>query len=116
MEKKKVYIVSFGNSDKYRYEYTMPASADELHKPNPFADIEKRLTNHLLAHAPIAHDLAYYTSAKATEVHDAARYASYPPLDENAIKTIEKVLLTEVCNQLANEKEDLNAPFAEVKP
>lgn len=116
MEKKKLYIVSFGNSDKYRYEYTVPAGSDELHKPDPFAAIEKRLTDYLLKEIPTAQDVAYYTSARATEVHNDAKYASYPVLDEKAIESIEKILATEVRNQLANERFDLNAPYAKIKP
>lgn len=111
---KKLYIVRFGESAKYRMEYDVPEGTDPLHKPNPFAKIEKELTDYLYKQLPEAEDLAYFTSAKATEVYEDHRekYASYPLLDEKAIETIKKELLKEAQVRMANREENLNAPFS----
>ncbi len=115
---KKLYIVSFGNSRKYRMDYTIPTDADPLRKPNPFADIERQLTAYLRREAPEASDLAYFTSPKATEVRPehAQQYSSYPPLDARAIQEIEKLLLKEVRMRLDNRLENSDAPYSDVNP
>jgi hypothetical protein len=59
MEKKKLYVVSFGNSRKYLMEYTVPAHADQLRKPNPFAHIEAALRAYLERHLPEANDFTF---------------------------------------------------------
>ena len=56
--RKKLYIVSFGNSDKYRYVYTVPEGADALRKPSPFADLERRLSDYLHSRFPADNALA----------------------------------------------------------
>lgn len=114
MEKKKLYIVSFGDSDKYLMEYNVPDGATDLVKPNPFEKIEKRLTDFLHRAVPEAEDITYFTSPRATEVAAShrSRYSAYPPLDEDAVVHIEKVLLREVRDRLAVRQENLDAPYA----
>lgn len=111
---KKLYIVSFGESAKYRMEYEVPEGTDPLHKPNPFAEIEKELEEYLHKQLPESDDLAYVTSAKATEVYEDHRekYASYPVLDAEAISKIKEELLKEARVRMANREENLNAPYS----
>ena len=116
MEKKKLYVVSFGNSRKYLMEYTVPAHADQLRKPNPFAHIEAALRAYLERHLPEANDFTYYTSARATEVcaGHRDRYADYPALNDRSLQEIEHELLNEVRDGRANRRISLNAPFAQI--
>ena len=116
MEKKKLYVVSFGNSRKYLMEYTVPAHADQLRKPNPFAHIEAALRAYLERHLPEANDFTYYTSARATEVCSGHRdrYADYPALNDRSLQEIEHELLNEVRDGRANRRISLNAPFAQI--
>ncbi len=111
---KKLYIVSFGEFAKYRMEYEVPEGTDPLHKPNPFAEIEKELEEYLHKQLPESDDLAYFTSAKATEVYEDHRekYASYPVLDAEAISKIKEELLKEARVRMANREENLNAPYS----
>ena len=115
-EKKKLYVVSFGNSRKYLMEYTVPAHADQLRKPNPFAHIEAALRAYLERHLPEANDFTYYTSARATEVCSGHRdrYADYPALNDRSLQEIEHELLNEVRDGRANRRISLNAPFAQI--
>lgn len=114
--KEKLYVVSFGNSNKYLYSYTEPDDADSLSKPNPFEAIEKQLKEYLQKEFPEVQNLAYYTSPRATEVYSdhAEKYASYPVLDEKGMKEIEKVLSTEIRNDMANKRFDLDAPWSNI--
>ena len=96
MEKKKLYVVSFGNSRKYLMEYTVPAHADQLRKPNPFAHIEAALRAYLERHLP------------------EANYADYPALNDRSLQEIEHELLNEVRDGRANRRISLNAPFAQI--
>lgn len=113
--RKRLYIVSFGNSDRYRYEYDVPAGTDMLRKPSPFAAIEKRLNDYLSARFPQAR-LAYFTTPKATEVYwdHRDRYKSYPPLDEKAIKAVEKTLAHQIQDFLTVRSLNSDAPYGKV--
>lgn len=113
---KKLYVVSFGDSKKYLMDYTVPAGTDQLHKPNPFDNIEKELTSWLRKEVPEATDLAYFTSARATEVYadHRGRYAGYPVLDASAAKEIEQELLREVRDRMSVREENVNAPWSVV--
>lgn len=113
--KKHLYIVSFGNSEKYRYVYDAPAYEGISDKPSPFGKIEKQLTDYLESKFPME-PVAYYTSAKAVEVYPehVDKFASYPVLDEKAIAEIEKVLEKEVREQMANKDINRDAPWSNV--
>lgn len=116
--KKRLYIVSFGDSDKYRYEYTEPEGADALlHRPDPFQPLEKRLGEYLAKRFP-GKSFADLISARATEVlpGHAGRYAGYPLLDEKAISRIEEILSNEAANREDQKELDSNAPWADINP
>lgn len=115
--RKKLYIVSFGDSAKYRFEYEMPANADALFKPSPFEGVEHLLDEYLTKEFP-GHHFPFLTSAKATEVDPshADRYADYPLLDGEALKAIEKELGKEAREFEATSELNDNAPYADVNP
>ena len=114
-----LYIVSFGDSRKYRYETLtdLPAAAcgeTPLRHDNPFEAIESRLRAELEKKFP-GQPVAYFVSAKATEVDcdHSAEYASYPPLDEAAEKNILAQLEKEIRERDDLEQLNSNAPFAD---
>lgn len=114
MEKKRLFIVSFGNSREYRHEVIDPGdSATLLHK-NPLEEVETRIKEYLSLKFP-GQSLAYFESAKATEVDpNDERYADYPVLDEEGIEAIEKELVTEVEMRGAERMLDRDAPYSDV--
>lgn len=115
--KKHCYLVSFGDSDTYRFEYEMPADADDLHKPQPFSHIEEILRQYLSGKFP-GQSFAFLTSAKATEIDPAHadRYSSYPILDSKAILDIENVISREARDMNYIKNLNSNAPYDDTNP
>lgn len=113
--KRRLYIVCFGNSRKYRFEFEDIANADFLHHRDPLAEVQAKIASDLDKNFP-GEPLAYYETPKITEVSydDKDEYKSYPVLDENAIKDIEKELRNEI--QARNDLNllDRNAPYNDV--
>lgn len=118
-DKKKLYIVSFGDSDKYRMLFTEQPSADGLHHSGmtPLAEIERKLNDYLTEKFSEG-NYAYYTSPRVTEIEWEHRdqYEDYPMLDEEAVKVIEDVLALEVKVMLDNEELNQDAPYSNVSP
>ena len=110
----KLYIVSFGDSRKFRYPCTVKNGIDAMHHAAPFAKIENELHDYLKTVFP-DQTFAYYTCARVTEVDQAHadKYADYPLLDQQAIDEIKKELVKEIKD--ADETKMLNdtAPFAD---
>lgn len=115
--KKRLYIVSFGDSKKYRVEFEDVANVDPFHHTNPLESIESDIKGYLEGLFP-GEALAYFETPKITEVYwkDRAEYESYPVLDATAIKAIEAELKVEVENRDDQNRLDCNAPYAEVNP
>lgn len=115
--KKRLYIVSFGDSKKYRVEFEDVANVDPFHHTNPLEEVESDIKEYLENLFP-AEALAYFETPKITEVYwkDRAEYESYPVLDAMAIKDIEAELKVEVENRNDQDVLDCNAPFAETTP
>lgn len=113
----KLYIVSFGNSRKYRFPFSEIPSPDGLHHSdsNPISTIEKELNDSLWKMFPEA-NLAYFTSPKVTEVEWAHRdrYADYPILDSDAVEEIKKVLATEIRDMRSTDVLDSDAPYSNI--
>lgn len=112
--KKRLYLVSFGESNQYRVEFDDVANVDPYHHTNPLAETEAEIKEFLDAEFP-GESLAYFDTPKIEEVDWAKRedYASYPELDAAAVEDIKRILKTGVENFENQEALDLNAPFAE---
>lgn len=112
--KKRLFIVSFGDSDKYRVEFE-DKSTNPYEHPYPLASVEKELNEYLNKQFP-GKTFAYYTTPRVTEVSWAHRdqYLDYPELDADAMEAIKKVLKVEVENMESNKRLDNNAPYADV--
>lgn len=115
--KKRLYIVSFGDSKKYRVEFEDVENTDSFHHTNPLTDVEAEIKVYLDKLFP-GEALAYFATPKITEVYwdDRAKYESYPELDAAAVKDIEAELKVEVENRNDQNSLDRNAPFAEINP
>lgn len=112
---KRLYIVSFGDSRKYRVEFEDVANVDPFHHTNPLASVEADISEYLEGFFP-GESLAYFDTPKVTEVYwkDRAEYESYPVLDAAAVKDIEAELRKEVENREDQQRLDCNAPYAEI--
>lgn len=115
MDTKRLYIVSFGDSNQYRVEFDDVANVDPFHHTNPLERIEAEIETYLEGLFP-GKPLAYYITPKVIEVNweDRDKYVSYPVLDDKAVKEIEAVLRTGVENMESQNTLDINAPYAEV--
>lgn len=98
MEKiKRLYIVSFGNSQKYRFE-----AEEEPGKPMCSSHVcldrlEKQVRDYLEEKFP-GEPLAYFFTPKVSEISWEHRddYVHYPALTEEDLNKIEKLLEKEV--------------------
>ena len=101
----KTYIISFGNSTKYRL------NADEASLANLKNDIRK----YLVKKFPQISDLSFFDKMTVTEVNpgNSAEYASYPEFNEESVSEIKKVLSTEVRNEESVCRLNSNAPWGE---
>ena len=101
----KLYIVSFGDSEKYRLAVKEGDS-------DPLQGLEKELDSYLRERFP-GDSFAYFTSPKVTEVtwEHRDRYENYPELNDKAIENIKAVLVKEVKDR--NDMQQLNsdAPY-----
>lgn len=103
MEKKN-YIISFGDSRRYRYDGT----------PEELIKIERELDAYLAGRFPgqsFSYIVVPYMRQLREEELDA--YATYPPLDGSAIAEIEEVLAREVQVRAEDRALNNNAPFAD---
>lgn len=111
MEKKRLYIVSFGDSREYRYEYESDSQTGALVHSDPFAAIEKELNDYLSERFP-GETFAFFTSPRATEVDPSheSLLAAYPPLDAKAVDELKAQLAREVEQRAAVERDNSNVP------
>lgn len=110
MSTHRLYIVSFGDSRQFRYEADVE-SEDAMHHADPFAAIEKELTDYLEEKFP-GQTFAYFTMPKATEVDPSHKelFASYPELDAKAIADLKKELAREVEERDVLKLQNSNVP------
>lgn len=113
--KKRLYIVSFGESDEYRLEFDDVANTDAFHHTNPLNNLETELSDYLSSEFP-GKTFTFLTTPKVTEVSydNIEKYKSYPILDAKAIEEIKKVIFNEAEMKMNDAELNLNAPFAEV--
>lgn len=114
--KHRVYIVSFGDSDKYVVEFDDKDNVDPYHHTNPLTGVEKELKDYLDSLFP-GQPTAYFTTPKVIEVDrdHKDKYEGYPPLDAKAVEEIKAVLKRGM--EMREEDQELNsdAPFARIK-
>lgn len=110
--KKHLYIISFGDSNKYRL--TADSNAQHIERLDAY---EKELSAYLHRLFP-GETFAYFTTPKVEEIiiEHADQYASYPELDDRALEEIKNRLKTEVENREEQDQLDSDAPFNDVAP
>ncbi|MDE6271433.1 MAG: hypothetical protein K2M31_00300 [Muribaculaceae bacterium] len=107
----KLYLVSFGHSDKYILRDT------EVGEKSKLTRIEAEL-NEYLRKQFADETFAYFTSPRVDDISEegAEKYAGYPKLDAEAVEAIKKVLAKEVKNMEFQDSLDSNAPYSNVNP
>lgn len=113
---KRLFIVSFGNSQEYRLEVDSHLEPKELRHSNPLESVEESIKDFLEKEFP-GQSLAYFETPKATEIKwkDREKYAGYPILDDKAIANIKSVLKREVEIRQDNQMLDSDAPYSDVE-
>lgn len=103
---KKLYLVSFGSSDTFR----VYADSEKEAADNAAAIVKAYLTKEF----PSAGNLKFieHPDIHAVDESDAAKYASYPELDPENIKALEKHLKNEVEAKEAVSQLNSNAKFS----
>lgn len=105
----KIYLVSFGGSDKYILRDYASGKESKLTR------IEAELNAFLKSKFP-DESFAYFTSPKVQDISNPDDYKGYPELDAKAIENIKGVLTDEVENLESQQLLNRNAPFANVNP
>lgn len=110
----KIYIVSFGDSEKYRLPVLEDNSEDHPHD-TPLVRLENELNSYLKERFP-EDTFAYFTTPKVTEISalHADQYASYPMLDDAAVEEIKKVLVREIEVMQSEKQLDSDAPWSNI--
>lgn len=114
-DKKKYYLVSFGNSRVYRLEYNVE-DGEHHRSHDPFARIEKELNDYLKREFPDT-PYTYFSAPKVTEItrnEDEYKYHGYPELDAKAVEDIKHVLKREIEDMEAVKESNSNAAFSTV--
>lgn len=108
----RLYIVSFADSEQYRYEFKSNEPIESLKHSCPLDAIADRLYSSLKNRFP-DEPIAYYTTPKVVEISwlNRDKYKGYPLLDESAVEEIETLLATEIEDQMSLQNLNSNAPF-----
>ncbi len=111
--KSKLYIVSFGDSAKFRV--SSDDTREDFEKSKLIVDLENELNDYLKSKLPES-NYTYYTTPAVHEVEpeDMDKYTDYPELDAKAIEAIKAALLVEVQNMQANRLDNSDAPYSNV--
>ncbi len=109
---KRLYIVSFGDSRKYRMFYDGDKAAAS-HNPL-LTEVEQELNDFLKNKFP-EDPSTYFTSPKVVEVDWADRdnYDDLPVLDADAVTELKQVLTKEIKDMNSLRSLNDNAPFAD---
>lgn len=112
MENKHFYIISFGDSNKYRL-----TTNDDPQHISRLVDYERELNAYLHRLFP-GETFAYFTTPKVEEISmaHAAQYAEYPELNDRALEEIKNSLKTELENREDQNQLDSDAPFNDAGP
>lgn len=110
MEKKHMYLISFGTSSTYRYYST----ADDSKGDKIIAEIKKALSEKF----PSWKGLGYIEKANIHRIdpRHEAEYSKYTLLDDKTLPLLVEHLVTEARNEADVRDGILNAPDAEVNP
>ena len=110
--KEKVYIVSFGDSAKFRVPFN--GSKEELENSEELTALSKELYDYLKKKAGEAADVIPYVTPVVTKTYpsDAEKYAGYPELSSASIQDLKATLLNEVQDMMSNSELNREDPYA----
>lgn len=100
------YIVSFGNSNKYRLPFIVSDERD-------LSLVREDVQNYLKGRFPEFAGLTFFSRMNLEKTSDT-QARSLPEFNEDALKAIKKVLDMEVKNAEFQEQLDLNAPYSNI--
>lgn len=108
---RRMYVVSFGHSDKYLITGTRHEVEHRLHA------VEKEFNDALKAKYP-DEPFAYFTTPRLTEVDPSheQKYAGYRQFDDQAVAEIRKILGREIKDMEDTREINSDAPFSDVNP
>lgn len=108
---KRLYIVSFGDSAKYRVEY--PGTKEDLENSSELKNVEDTLVEYIKDKLPVCKHIKRLITPAVHEVEpeDADRYNDYLELNAESIEHLKKLVLTEAHNYQDQKQMDSNAPF-----
>lgn len=113
-KEKKLYIISFGESRKYRL-LVDPAEADGSEKKtSPLVYYEKELNDYLAEKFP-GDTYTYFTTPKVEEVYVSHldQYADYPEFTDEALETVKEELVREINVMNADRELNSDAPWVD---
>lgn len=111
--KKKLYIVSFGDSAKFRVP--SDETKENFEKSKVVVDLENALNDYLKERFPET-NYTYYTVPAISEVYpdDEEKYASYPELNASALDSIKEALAKEVEDMESTRSLNSDAPYSNI--
>lgn len=115
--KERLYIISFGDSAKYRMLYA--GTKEQLENSPKIVGLRDELARFIKDNVTEegSHACRFATPViKEVDPSDYARYEDYHDFGRVAVDDIKKVLFTEVKNMLDQKQLDSNAPYGEVAP
>lgn len=109
--KERLYIISFGNSVKYRMMYD--GTKEELEKSPKMSALKNELADYIIKKVPMGSHACRFAQPEIHEVYreDEHKYDDYQDFNAVAVDDIKKVLLREVENMLDQKELDNNAQF-----
>lgn len=115
METKKLFIVSFGDSRKYRYEYIDRTEGTSMNHADPLKEVEKEMRDYLEKEFP-GQSLTYYYTPKVTEVNmsDSSKFAEYPELDKIELEKLKADVKRQIEVRGADNLLDSDAPYSDI--
>lgn len=112
MEKKNAFIVSFGDSDKFRAEFD--GTKDQFESSPEFVALVGKVAGYVKSHFP-GDDYKRYITPQVMEVDaDDVRFAGFPKFDDAVASEIEKTLSVEIENMRSQKELDSNAPYSDI--
>lgn len=109
---KRLYIISFGESRKYRLLVDSAATEGAAKKGSPLVYYEKVLNDFLAEQFP-GDTYTYFTTPKVEEVYAAHldQYADYPEFTDAALEEVKEELVREINVMNADRALNSDAPW-----
>lgn len=110
----RLYIISFGDSAKFRMSY--PGTKEQLEASDKMKGVESALAKVLQSKVPVSVPVKMLTTPiiKEFDAVDAAKYAGYRDFSTVNFDDLKSLVLKEAMNIQAQKSLDRDAPFAQI--